>query len=136
MPQLEGPTTKIYNYVLGRFGEKKQEKKKRLATVVSSGANLQGKKKRSGRENGKGYHVFHWISRRRGKKGATAFSEDMIKLPSTAHEDYQFPSKINKKKLISKYILVELQDNKDEVIKAVREKKLLSRKIFAKSPNM
>ena len=27
MPQLEGPTTKIYNYVLGAFGEKKQEKK-------------------------------------------------------------------------------------------------------------
>ena len=24
MPQLEGPTTKIYNYVLGGFGEKKQ----------------------------------------------------------------------------------------------------------------
>ena len=43
MSQLEGPTTKIYNYVLGgeRFGEKNQEKKKkRLATVVSSGANL------------------------------------------------------------------------------------------------
>ena len=28
MPQLEGLTTKIYNYVLGGFGEKKQEKKK------------------------------------------------------------------------------------------------------------
>ena len=28
MPQLEGSTTKIYNYVLGRFGEKKQIKKK------------------------------------------------------------------------------------------------------------
>ena len=26
MPQLEGPTSKIYNYVRGRFGEKKQEK--------------------------------------------------------------------------------------------------------------
>ena len=38
MPQLEGPTTKTYNYVLGRFGEKKAEKKK-LATVVSSVAN-------------------------------------------------------------------------------------------------
>ena len=25
MPQLEGPTTKIYNYILGRFGEKKQK---------------------------------------------------------------------------------------------------------------
>ncbi|GAA9114212.1 hypothetical protein BTM330_15590 [Helicobacter pylori] len=28
MPHLEGPTTKIYNYVLGEFGDKKQEKKK------------------------------------------------------------------------------------------------------------
>ena len=28
MPQLEGFTTKIYNYVLGGFGEKKAEKKK------------------------------------------------------------------------------------------------------------
>ena len=27
MPQLEGPTTKIYNYVLWVFGEKKAEKK-------------------------------------------------------------------------------------------------------------
>ena len=40
MPQLEGPTTKVSNYVLGGFGEKKQEKKRRLATVVKSGANL------------------------------------------------------------------------------------------------
>ena len=29
MPQLEGPTTKIYNYVLGEFGEKKAGKKKK-----------------------------------------------------------------------------------------------------------
>ena len=29
MPQIEGPTTKIYNYVLGGFGEKKAGKKKR-----------------------------------------------------------------------------------------------------------
>ena len=28
MPQIEGLTTKIYNYVLRGFGEKKQEKKK------------------------------------------------------------------------------------------------------------
>ena len=28
VPQLEGPTTKIYNYVLGGFGEKKQKEKK------------------------------------------------------------------------------------------------------------
>ena len=27
MPQLEGPTTKIYNYVLGGFGEKVKNKK-------------------------------------------------------------------------------------------------------------
>ena len=35
--QPEGPTTRIYNYVLGEFGEKK---KKVSATDVSSGANL------------------------------------------------------------------------------------------------
>ena len=29
MPQLEGPTTKIYNYVLGEFWEKKQKEKKK-----------------------------------------------------------------------------------------------------------
>ena len=28
MPQLEGSTTKIYNYVLGGFGEKKQKERK------------------------------------------------------------------------------------------------------------
>ena len=40
--KIEGPTTKnIYNYVLGVFGEKKQEKK--LPTVVSSDANLKKK---------------------------------------------------------------------------------------------
>ena len=47
MPQLEGPTSKIYNYILGGFEEEKVGKKKkrrRLATVVSSGANLQEKK--------------------------------------------------------------------------------------------
>ena len=27
MPQLEGPTSKMYNYVPGGFGEKKQKKK-------------------------------------------------------------------------------------------------------------
>ena len=37
----EGPTTRIYNYVLGGFGEKKKKKKtRRLVTDVSSGANL------------------------------------------------------------------------------------------------
>ena len=39
MPHLEGPTTRTYNYVPGRFGEKK-ETKERLATDASSGANL------------------------------------------------------------------------------------------------
>ena len=36
--QPEEPTARIYNYVLGGFGEK--EEKRRLATDVSSGANL------------------------------------------------------------------------------------------------
>ena len=36
--QPEALTVRIYNYELGGFGEKK--KKRRLATVVSSGANL------------------------------------------------------------------------------------------------
>ena len=36
----KGPTTRIYSYVLGAFGEKKKGEKKRLATDVSSGANL------------------------------------------------------------------------------------------------
>ena len=41
--QPEGPTTGIYNYVLGGFGErkrKKKEKKRKLAIDVSLGANL------------------------------------------------------------------------------------------------
>ena len=38
--QPERPATRIYNYVLWGFGEKKKEGKKRLATDVSSGANL------------------------------------------------------------------------------------------------
>ena len=37
--QPEGPTDKIYNYVLGGLEEEKK-KKRRLATDVSSGANL------------------------------------------------------------------------------------------------
>ena len=41
MPQLEGPTTKtIYNYVQGEWGRKSRRKKRKLATVVSPGANL------------------------------------------------------------------------------------------------
>ena len=35
MPQLEGPTTKIYNYVLEGFGEKKAKKKKERKTAGS-----------------------------------------------------------------------------------------------------
>ena len=37
--QPEGPTTRIYSYVLEGFGEKKKKKKRRLATDVSSGGN-------------------------------------------------------------------------------------------------
>ena len=37
----EGPTTRMYNYILGGFREKKKKKKKRrLATDVSSGSRL------------------------------------------------------------------------------------------------
>ena len=39
MAQPEGSTTRTCNYVLGGFGKKKK-KQKRLATDVSSGANL------------------------------------------------------------------------------------------------
>ena len=38
--QPEALTTRIYNYVLGGLGEKKKRKKEKLATDVSSGANL------------------------------------------------------------------------------------------------
>ena len=39
--QPEGPTTRIYNYVLGALKRRRRRKKKRrLATDVSSGANL------------------------------------------------------------------------------------------------
>ena len=40
IPQPEGPTTTIYNYVPEGFGEKKKTGKTRVATDVSSGANL------------------------------------------------------------------------------------------------
>ena len=43
MPQLEGPTTRIYSYVLGGFVEKKKKKTRRLARDGSSGANLKKK---------------------------------------------------------------------------------------------
>ena len=35
--ELEGPTTRIYSYVLGGFAGQKKKRKKRLATDVSSG---------------------------------------------------------------------------------------------------
>ena len=34
MPQLEGPTTKIFNYVLGGFGEKKEKFKKKIINKI------------------------------------------------------------------------------------------------------
>ena len=41
MPHLEGPTTKIYNYVLGGFGEKKAGKEKDWQQLL--GTNLKNK---------------------------------------------------------------------------------------------
>ena len=47
MPQLEGATTRIYNYVLAElWGKEEEENKRRLATDVSSGANLKKKEER------------------------------------------------------------------------------------------
>ena len=37
MPQLEGPTTKTCNYVLGGFEEKKQKKEKKQKHVTTEG---------------------------------------------------------------------------------------------------
>ena len=54
MPQLEGTTTKIYTTMYWGVLGRKSRKKKRFATVVSSGANL--KKKRS--EFAKRYTYF------------------------------------------------------------------------------
>ena len=33
MPQLEGPTTRVYNYILGGLGEKKQKKKSQKSSL-------------------------------------------------------------------------------------------------------
>ena len=41
----KAPQLKVYNYLLGGFGEKKQKKKKKNWQVVSSGADLRKKKK-------------------------------------------------------------------------------------------
>ena len=38
--QPEGPTTRIYNYTGGLWGEEEEERKRRLATDLRSGANL------------------------------------------------------------------------------------------------
>ena len=35
MPQIEGPSTKICNYILGGFGEKKAKKKRKIYLTVS-----------------------------------------------------------------------------------------------------
>ena len=40
LAEPEGPTTRIYNYVLGGFEEKKKKRKKKIDNKVSSGANL------------------------------------------------------------------------------------------------
>ena len=44
MPQLEALTTRIYNYILGVLWGEEEGKKRRLATDVSSGANIKKKK--------------------------------------------------------------------------------------------
>ena len=36
MPQLEGPTTKIYSYVPGGFGEKKEKKNLKILEGLKS----------------------------------------------------------------------------------------------------
>ena len=48
MPQLEEPATKIRNYVLGRFGETKQEKKeeKKIGKLLAQVPLLKKKKKK------------------------------------------------------------------------------------------
>ena len=43
MPQREGPTTKIYNYVLGGFGEKKKKENLGSASLCQLLTALQGR---------------------------------------------------------------------------------------------
>ena len=57
MAQLEGPTTRIYNYVSG--GSREKKKKERLATDVSSGANLKNKKQKKPPNGSKALWHFH-----------------------------------------------------------------------------
>ena len=55
MPQLEGPTTKIYNHVLGGFVEKKQEKRKDWEQLLAQVPILKNKqKKKKKRKGGQG----------------------------------------------------------------------------------
>ena len=39
-PQLEGPTTRMHNYVVGGFGEKKKKKKNSLTTTKKASAQM------------------------------------------------------------------------------------------------
>ena len=48
MPQLEGPTTKICNYVWGRFGEIKQRKKKDWQWLLAQVPIFERKKRKQG----------------------------------------------------------------------------------------
>ena len=45
MPQLEGLTTKIYNYVLGGFGEKKLKKKEDWQQLLAQVPSFKKKKR-------------------------------------------------------------------------------------------
>ena len=45
--ELEGPTTRIYNYVLGGFGKKKKKKEERLAQMLAQDQSFQKEKKKS-----------------------------------------------------------------------------------------
>ena len=75
MPQLEGPTTKIYNYVPGHFGEKKQkEKKKRKAhwqELLAQVPILRENRKRTKRKKRK-------RARRRRKKGRKKYMKNIL----------------------------------------------------------
>ena len=49
MPQLEGPTTKIYNYVWGGWGDKAGKKKKDWQQLLAQVPILKKKKKNIGK---------------------------------------------------------------------------------------
>ena len=42
MPELEGPTTRKYNYILGGFGEKKKKQEKKKDKLCRSSAPPRG----------------------------------------------------------------------------------------------